>query len=128
MREAEQGLGKKGIMKGVAGRITLLLVGLLTSVAIGAENSMGLDTQERPPFNDIGAWTNRLEGPARDRVQRPDQVIAALGVAKDAVVADIGSGTGYFAVRLARAAPHGRVYGADTEPAMVSYLAQRATA
>jgi len=42
------------------------------------------------------------------------------------VVADIGAGTGYFAVRLARAVPRGRVYGVDAEPDMVRYLSQRA--
>jgi cyclopropane fatty-acyl-phospholipid synthase-like methyltransferase len=41
-------------------------------------------------------------------------------------VADIGSGTGYFAVRIARAVPRGRVYGADLEPDMVRFLNARA--
>jgi SAM-dependent methyltransferase len=41
------------------------------------------------------------------------------------VVADLGSGTGYFAVRLARAVPRGHVYGADVEPDMVRHLAER---
>jgi SAM-dependent methyltransferase len=42
------------------------------------------------------------------------------------VVADIGAGTGYFAVRLATMVPQGRVYGVDVEPEMVKYLAARA--
>ena len=41
-------------------------------------------------------------------------------------MADIGSGTGYFAVRLARAVPRGRVYGVDIEPDMGRYLGERA--
>jgi len=52
-------------------------------------------------------------------------VIRALALAPDALVADIGSGTGYFAVRLARAVPQGHVYGADIEPDMVRYVAAR---
>ena len=40
----------------------------------------------------------------------------------------VGSGTGYFAVRLARAVPEGRVYGADLEPQMVRHLQVRAAA
>ena len=44
----------------------------------------------------------------------------------DAVVADIGSGTGYFALRFAHTLPKGRVYGLDTEPDMVRYLTERA--
>ena len=44
----------------------------------------------------------------------------------DAIVADIGAGTGYFSVRFAHMVPKGRVYGVDTEPDMVKYLAARA--
>jgi cyclopropane fatty-acyl-phospholipid synthase-like methyltransferase len=50
----------------------------------------------------------------------------ALKLAPDAAVADIGSGTGYFAVRFAHMLPQGRVYGVDLEPDMVKYLAERA--
>jgi SAM-dependent methyltransferase len=77
-------------------------------------------------FEDAGRWSKQFDGPARDAWQKPDEVIAALAPARDAVVADIGSGTGYFATRLARAVPSGRVYGADMEPDMVAHLARRA--
>jgi cyclopropane fatty-acyl-phospholipid synthase-like methyltransferase len=53
-------------------------------------------------------------------------VIQALKLAPDAAVADIGSGTGYFAVRFAHMLEKGRVYGVDLEPDMVKYLAERA--
>jgi cyclopropane fatty-acyl-phospholipid synthase-like methyltransferase len=55
-----------------------------------------------------------------------DRVIAALELPPNARVADLGSGTGYFAVRLARAVPSGRVWGVDLEPDMVRHLNQRA--
>ena len=77
-------------------------------------------------FTDAERWAKIFDDPARDAWQKPREVIAALAVAPDAAVADIGSGTGYFAVRLARAAPKGVVYGVDTEPSMVKYLDQRA--
>lgn len=51
---------------------------------------------------------------------------AGRGKRHHAAVADIGSGTGYFAMRLARALPGGRVFGADLEPDMVRYLNERA--
>lgn len=41
-------------------------------------------------------------------------------------VADVGAGTGYFAVRLARAVPQGQVIATDIEPDMVRYLEERA--
>ncbi len=112
-------------------RIALFLfwpVILVNIATVAAADSVGFDTEKRPPFRDLGAWSNRLEDPARDQTQKPDQVIAALRLARHAVVADIGSGTGYFTVRLARAVPEGRVYGADSEPAMVRYLVERGAA
>jgi len=77
-------------------------------------------------FSDAERWSKIFDDPARDAWQKPREVISALAVAPDAAVADIGSGTGYFAVRLARAAPKGVVYGVDTEPSMVRYLDERA--
>lgn len=77
-------------------------------------------------FRNAEKWAEAFDDPARDAWQKPEEVIRALGLAPDAVVADIGSGTGYFAVRLARAVPKGRVLGVDLEPDMVRYLNQRA--
>lgn len=77
-------------------------------------------------FDDAPEWAKRFEDPSRDAWQKPDEVIAALQLPRDAVIADIGAATGYFPVRLARAVPEGRVYGADIEPSMVEYLSARA--
>ena len=76
--------------------------------------------------DDPAQWAKRFDDPARDAWQKPDAVIARLGLAADAQVADVGAGTGYFAVRLARAVPHGAVWAADIEPTMVAWLADRA--
>jgi len=76
-------------------------------------------------FKDAEKWSQVFDDPARDAWQKPFEVIAALKLAPDAVVADIGAGTGYFAARLARAVPKGRVYAVDNEPDMVRHLAQR---
>jgi cyclopropane fatty-acyl-phospholipid synthase-like methyltransferase len=77
-------------------------------------------------FDDAERWAKVFDDPARDAWQKPDEVIRALRLPAEASVADLGSGTGYFAVRLARALPQGRVYGADLEPDMVRYLNARA--
>jgi ubiquinone/menaquinone biosynthesis C-methylase UbiE len=52
--------------------------------------------------------------------------VRALGLPPTAHVAEIGAGTGYFAVRLARAVPRGRAWGIDLEPNMLTYLKARA--
>lgn len=77
-------------------------------------------------FEDAAQWAKRFEDPERDAWQLPDSVITALVDRDDLVVADIGSGTGYFPVRFARAVPRGEVIGADVEPNMVFWLNDRA--
>ena len=77
-------------------------------------------------FSGAETWAKVFDDPERDAWQKPAEVIGALKLAPDAAVADIGSGTGYFAVRLARAASKGKVYGVDAEPDMVRYLGERA--
>ena len=67
-----------------------------------------------------------FDDPARDTWQLPDRVIAALNLKRGQIVADIGAGTGYFSVRLAKSEAAPRVYAADIEPSMVSYLRERA--
>ena len=55
----------------------------------------------------------------------PDRVIAALNLRHGQIVADIGAGTGYFSVRLAKTEAAPKVYVVDIEPSMVSYLRER---
>ena len=67
------------------------------------------------------------EGFGRDSWQKPEEVIAALGLKAGDRVADIGSGSGYFTLRLARAVgPSGKVYAVDIDRAMNAELAERA--
>ena len=77
-------------------------------------------------FGDAEKWARVFDDPERDAWQKPHEVIQALALKPDAAVADLGAGTGYFSVRLARMLPKGTVYAADVEPDMVSYLAERA--
>ena len=68
----------------------------------------------------------QFDDPARDAWQMPDKVIAALHLKPGQIVADIGAGTGYFSVRLARSEAAPKVYAVDIEPGMVTYLRDRA--
>jgi cyclopropane fatty-acyl-phospholipid synthase-like methyltransferase len=77
-------------------------------------------------FADAAAWSREFDAPDRDAWQKPDEVIAALQLPRDARIADVGAGTGYFAVRLARAAPQGQVLAVDVEPDMVRFVDARA--
>jgi len=66
------------------------------------------------------------EGFDRDSWQKPDQVIALLGLREGDQVADLGAGGGYFTFKLAAAVGDtGRVYAVDVDDDMISYLEQR---
>lgn len=77
-------------------------------------------------FEDAEAWAKHFDDPERDAWQKPDDVVAWLGLAPGDTVVDLGAGTGYFTIRLAKAVPEGVVYGNDIEPDMVRYLGERA--
>jgi arsenite methyltransferase len=77
-------------------------------------------------FSGADKWTRILDDPARDAWQRPDDVLRALELTPAMTVADVGAGTGYFAVRLARAVPEGQVIATDVEVDMVRHLEARA--
>ncbi len=77
-------------------------------------------------FEDPEQWSREFDAPERDAWQQPDRVIEALSLPPTAVVADLGAGTGYFSMRLARVVPQGRVLAIDLEASMVRYLADRA--
>lgn len=102
-----------------------LLVILVALAAVPALAQHGHQPMHRH-FSDAERWAQVFDDPARDAWQKPAEVIAALALSPKARVADIGSGTGYFSVRLARAVPAGKVTGADLEPDMARYLNARA--
>lgn len=75
---------------------------------------------------DAQAYIAMLEDPSRDAYQKPREVVAALGLKAGEVVADVGAGSGYFALRLAQpVGPTGWVYAIDISPQMIVYLNRR---
>ena len=64
-----------------------------------------------------------FEDESRDAWQMPDRVIRSLQIeAKNAIVADIGAGSGYFTRRLALQVPEGRVYAVDVDREFEGHL------
>lgn len=69
-------------------------------------------------------WLERTE---RLWEERPDLLLDALELRPGDVVADIGAGSGYFALPMARrVGPRGRVLAVDIQPEMLTLLGQRA--
>jgi ubiquinone/menaquinone biosynthesis C-methylase UbiE len=103
-------------------RIVLVAAALF---ALGPAGAQSPHTHKHS-FSDAEKWAHVLDDPQRDEWQRPHQVIEALALSPDAQIADIGAGTGYFAVRLANMLPRSTVYAVDIEPEMVKHLRERA--
>jgi ubiquinone/menaquinone biosynthesis C-methylase UbiE len=105
-------------------------------VVVSCANAIVAGAQQHQPpskpdhmqhrFDDPVRLAKSFDDPARDAWQMPDRVIEALHLPSTASVADIGAGTGYFTVRLAKAVPAGTVYAVDIEPAMIERIRTRA--
>ena len=68
-----------------------------------------------------------LERNSREAEERTDVLMQLLGVKDGDDVADIGAGSGYFTLPLARAvSPSGIVFAVDIQPEMIEFLAARA--
>lgn len=61
-----------------------------------------------------------LEEPARAAWQKPEEVVAALGLRKEEVIADIGAGTGYFTRRFAARAAN--VFAVDVDASFLQKI------
>jgi ubiquinone/menaquinone biosynthesis C-methylase UbiE len=78
--------------------------------------------------SDPTSYMAALDDPARDAWQKPHEVLMALGLKQNDVVADIGAGSGYFALRFARHVGAGRVLAVDVSQPMLGELTTRAKA
>jgi ubiquinone/menaquinone biosynthesis C-methylase UbiE len=64
----------------------------------------------------------RLEDPDRDQLFPVDRILSLAGIKPQMTVVDIGVGTGYFAIPIAKlVAPH-KLYGVDVSSEMLDYL------
>jgi SAM-dependent methyltransferase len=67
-------------------------------------------------------WLTR---PERETEEQPDEALKAIGIARGSSVADIGAGSGYMTIRMARlVGPAGKVYANDIQPRMLELLGE----
>lgn len=65
---------------------------------------------------------HRLEDPDRQQLFPVDHILSIAGVKPKMTVADIGVGTGYFAIPIAKLIAPLPLYGVDVSPEMLAYL------
>jgi SAM-dependent methyltransferase len=121
-------------MMSPAWRIAALLAALLALTAETADCAEGLAPPGAPasafppPGRPVAAivtdsWHDEQ---SRDQAGEAERVMDLLGVKPGLDVADIGAGSGYYTVRLARrVGPTGHVYAEDVVPAYLDRLARR---
>jgi ubiquinone/menaquinone biosynthesis C-methylase UbiE len=67
-------------------------------------------------------WLDRRE---REDEENPDLALRLLRIKKGATVADIGAGSGYITIRMAKiVGPTGKVYASDIQAGMLTLLQQ----
>jgi len=104
-----------------------LAIVLALCVALGGAHAQAQSPEgHHHTFSEADKWAHVFDEPDRDEWQKPQEIFQELDLKPDARVADLGAGTGYFTVRLARVLPKGKVYAVDVEPAMVDYVKARA--
>lgn len=66
-----------------------------------------------------------LERPEREQDERTDLLLEKLPLSADFTVVDLGAGTGYFSVPIARRLTEGRVLAVDIQQEMLDIIAER---
>ncbi len=90
-------------------------------------HKLGVDPMHLRPFDDVEKYIAFLEKPERAVWQKPDDVVAALGLKGSETLIDVGAGSGYFTFRFAKALPQGKVIAVDTEAEMIRHIHHKVT-
>lgn len=108
-------------------RLILLLALLMPGLARPQEVQPLTGRHIAPTMSAAGAdWLDRSE---RAQEEQPDKALDVIGLHPGMMVADVGAGTGYMSIRMARrVAPRGQVYSEDIQPEMLSLLRDHAAA
>ena len=97
-----------------------LLAGLWT---VHAQNNPGvhpLTGRHIAGVCGFGGCETWLERPEREQEENPDGALDALNLKPGMSVADVGAGTGYMSLKMAkRVGPTGKVYAEDVQPEML---------
>ena len=107
-------------------RRAFVVVLLLHSFSASAQSEHPITGRHiAPVMGAAGAdWLDRSD---RVREEQPEKALDLIGIHPGMNVADLGAGTGYMTLRMARrVGPHGRVWAVDIQPAMLERLTENA--
>jgi ubiquinone/menaquinone biosynthesis C-methylase UbiE len=106
-------------------RLALILLVACGSTASRPESHADDGTYQGRPIAQTCSYQGAdwLDRPDREAREQPDRVLDALHLDAKMTVADVGAGTGYFTVRLAKRVA--KVYATDVQPEMLDLLRAR---
>jgi ubiquinone/menaquinone biosynthesis C-methylase UbiE len=106
-------------------RLALILLVACGSTASRPESHADDGTYQGRPIAQTCSYQGAdwLDRPDREAREQPDRVLDALHLDAKMTVADVGAGTGYFTVRLAKRVA--KVYATDVQPQMLDLLRAR---
>jgi len=120
----------EGTVHKTAFRTTIILL-LLVLLLVGGPRGFGqspatVPRETRKTSTPYRGDLSIFDSPGRDQRLQINRVMDILGIASGKNVADIGAGSGWFAVRAAkRTAPMGTVYAVDINPEATRYIEHR---
>ena len=76
-------------------------------------------------FDEPSRLTEIFDAPHREEWQNTSHILRTMNISENAVIADVGAGTGYFSNLFAELTPKGLVYAIDAEPNMVAWMEKR---
>jgi predicted methyltransferase len=107
------------------GLIALLALRFCSAAAI-AQNDVAQPTASRKTSKPYTGDLSIFESPGRDERLQIARVMDILGIVPGKAVADIGAGSGWFAVRASkRVGEAGTVYAVDINPDAIRYIEAR---
>ncbi len=104
----------------------LILLSSFSAFLVNGQSEHPLTGRKIAPVMGVGGagWLERSE---RESEEAPSAAIESLGIQKGMTIADVGAGTGYFSIRMARrVGPTGKIYANDIQPEMLDRLREKA--
>ena len=111
----------------VCSLLVLIAAGCQTAGYKHGEASVRPGVNDAYKNPDVDQWIERFERAGRKIYEHREKIVADLDVKPGSVIADIGAGTGFLALLLARAVgPDGEVIAVDLVPEFLELIDKRA--
>lgn len=98
----------------------------ITAPCLTAEENVNPDINRHYQNPDFSTWQQRFERAGREVYDYRHDIVSAIALQPQTVIADVGAGTGLFTLLFAQAVPRGHVYAVDISSVFIDKILQRA--